>query len=549
MSGGPDHGFCQEPPRLGDPYAEDEVLRGYLRRVLPGDLLEQLEPELEEMARLAVELYHRSLEDRLHEPEHIPYDPWGRHVDEIRVTAVWQAAERIAAEKGLVATGYEERFGRWARVAQFALVYLFTPSSDLYSCPLAMTDGAAGTLRRTASEELRQRAVPQLLSRDPKEFWTSGQWMTETAGGSDVGRSETIARQDADGTWRLWGRKWFTSAVNSQMALTLARPEVDGATTPGGRGLALFYVETRDQEGLPNRLRVARLKDKLGTRKLPTAELLLEGTPAIPVSGLERGVKHITPMLNITRTWNAVSSASFLRRGLALAWDYAGRRVAFGAPILEQPLHRDTLEGLAAETAGAFHLTFRTVELLGLVEAEEASPEEERLLRLLTPLAKLTTAKQSVAGCSEVLEAFGGAGYVEDTGLPSLLRDAQVLPIWEGTTNVLSLDLLRALQETGGLGPIAAELDRCLADSPDLLIGPAAVAREAFEAASRWLREHQDRPSNLQAGARRLALTLGRTLELALLIQQAAWSLAQGDPLPVTTAQRFADEGVSRLHG
>ena len=182
----------------------------------------------------------------------------------------------------MVAAAYERQYGRFARIYQFALAYLFHPSTDIYTCPLAMTDGAARTLLRSGNQALIERAVPHLTSRDPAQFWTSGQWMTESTGGSDVGRSETVARPDEEGMWRLYGRKWFTSAATSQIALALARPE---GNPPGGRGLALFYVETRDEGGRLCNIRVNRLKDKLGTRKLPTAELTLEGTPAQLVAG------------------------------------------------------------------------------------------------------------------------------------------------------------------------------------------------------------------------------------------------------------------------
>jgi len=140
-----------------------------------------------------------------------------------------------------------------------------------------------------------------------------------------------------------YGRKWFTSAVASQIALTLARPE---GNPPGGRGLALFYVETRDETGRPRNIEINRLKDKLGTRKVPTAELTLAGTPAKLVMGTTDGVRNITPLLNITRLWNGISAVALMRRGLALAFDYASKRVAFGAALSEKPLHIDTLAGL-----------------------------------------------------------------------------------------------------------------------------------------------------------------------------------------------------------
>ena len=227
--------FTQDPPRLGNQYDDDRVLRTYLARTLPPEVLREVEPSLREMGELAGgRLYERQLEDRLNEPQLTRWSPWGERVDAIELSPLWREAEELAARHGVVAIAYERRHGRFSRVHQFSLAYLFTPSTDIYSCPLAMTDGAAHTLLAAGNRALIDRAVPHLTSRDPATFWTSGQWMTETTGGSDVGRSETEARPDGDG-WRLWGRKWFTSATTSQMALTLARPEGAGS---GGRNLA-----------------------------------------------------------------------------------------------------------------------------------------------------------------------------------------------------------------------------------------------------------------------------------------------------------------------
>ena len=534
--------FIQQPPELGNQYTADRALRSYLARALPGDMLAEIEPGLKAMGELAGgKLYRFQLADRENEPTLAHWDAWGNRVDRIEVTPLWREAERIAAEEGLVAIAYERRHGLLSRVHQFALVYLFTPSTDIFSCPLAMTDGAARALTASGNRALVDRAVSRLTSRDPREFWTSGQWMTEATGGSDVGLTQTVARQE-NGRWRLYGRKWFTSAIASQMALTLARPEGNPA---GGKGLALFYVETRDAEGRLNGIQVNRLKDKLGTRKVPTAELTLDGAAAELVADTSDGIKRIAPMLNVTRTWNAVSAVALARRGLALARDYAGKRVAFGAPLAEKPLHLDTLAGLEAEFQGALHLTFFTAELMGREEAGKASPEQEKLVRLLTPIAKLVTAKQSVHILSEVIESFGGAGYVEDTGLPMLLRDAQVLPIWEGTTNVLSLDLLRALEAAGGLGVLRREIGILLREvrEPDL-VKISAVVERAVEQAGAWL--EKTRGADVEAGARRFAMTLGRAVELALLASHAQWSLThEKDPRARAAARRFAAHGVT----
>lgn len=536
--------FNQPPPELGNQYEDDRVLRSYLERALPPDVLREVEPALRELGELAGgELYQLQLADRLNEPVHTVWDAWGNRVDEIELTALWQRAERLAAEFGVVAAAYERAFGRFARPYQFALAYLFHPSTDVYMCPLAMTDGAARTLLLYKNQPLIDRAVPHLTSRDPEQFWTSGQWMTEFTGGSDVGTSETVAIQE-DGVWRLYGRKWFTSAATSQIALTLARPEGNG---PGGRGLALFYLEPRDEQGRLRNIQVLRLKDKLGTRKVPTAELLLEGAPAQPVMGLTNGVRNIVPMLHLTRTWNSISAAAFMRRGVALARDYARRRFAFGANLSEQPLHLDTLAGLQAEMEAAFHLTFYLVELIGRDETGEIDDGQADMLRMLTSIAKLTTARQAVAVASEVLETFGGAGYVEDTGLPVLLRDSQVLPIWEGTTNVLALDMLRALAKGADQRVFGAKAEACLRDLRDERLAAAGgQARDAVSHAAAWLRTamRAGQPA-VEAGARRFALTLGRALALALLVEHAQWSLDhEHDGRARAAALRFAQSGI-----
>ena len=533
--------FFQEAPRLGNQFDDDPLLPSWIARYVPGAA-----GELRELGDLAVEHYGKQLADRDHEPVLVQWDAWGNRVDRIEVSPLWREAQVVAAVHGMVAAGYEPRYGARARTHQFAVAHVLGPSLDVYSCPLAMTDGAARTLLASGNQALIDRYVPRLTSRDPKMMWTSGQWMTERTGGSDVSRTETVAKPDGDG-WRLYGTKWFTSATTAEIALTLARPEGNGE---GSRGLALFLVELRDANGRLRNITVNRLKDKLGTRKVPTAELTLDGAPATMVGAATDGVRQITPMLSVTRTWNAVNSVSAMRRGLALARDYARRRSAFGARLVDKPLHADTLAQLEGEYAGAFCLAFRSAGLLGALEhGADPNGSDERLARALVPLAKLTTAKQAVAVASEAIEACGGAGYVEDTGLPRILADAQVLPIWEGTTNVLSLDTLRALGKGGALEAITAEIERCATATTDAgLAQPIAATRAALAHATAWIQQTLPHSDRLEAGARRFALTLGRTLELALLCEHAQWSIDHGHgPRAAAAARRFAHTGVDQI--
>jgi hypothetical protein len=281
--------------------------------------------------------------------------------------------------------------------------------------------------------------------------------------------------------------------------------------------------------------------------------LTLAGTPAQLVKGTTDGVRNIAPLLNITRLWNGISAVALMRRGLALAFDYARKRVAFGAPLSEKPLHLDTLAGLEAEFEAAFHLAFYVAELTGQSETAEIAEDDALLLRLLTPVMKLTTGKQAVMVASEVLEAFGGAGYVEDTGLPVLLRDSQVLPIWEGTTNVLSLDTLRALGGSDlkkGFRRFESAVTRCFENISDPRLADATrVVRSALDHAASWLTEAETlgQPA-LETGARRFSLTLGRTIELALLIKHAQWSQEhEHDGRATSAARRFAASGIDLI--
>jgi alkylation response protein AidB-like acyl-CoA dehydrogenase len=538
--------FTQSPPTLGNQFDDDPLLDSWLARSLPATLLDDgLRAELRELGAIAGgDLYRLQLADRLSEPVLTQWDAWGRRIDEVAITPLWREAERLAARHGLVATGYDRALGRHARLAQFLKVYLFHPSSDVYTCPLAMTDGAVRCLQVSGSPEQQARAIPRLTSRDPATRWTSGQWMTETTGGSDVGRSETRAVRDGSG-WRLYGRKWFTSAVTSQMALTLARPD---GNPPGGKGLAMFYVEVRDGDGRLNSVRVDRLKDKLGTRKVPTAELFLEGTRASLVGPPLNGTRSIEPMLAVTRMWNSVCAVAFMRRALALSRSYARQRRAFGQPLERLPLHVDTLAGLEAETWGAFLMTFLLVDLQGRQDTGEIDAGQASLLRLLTPLTKLVTGKQAVAVVTEAIEGFGGAGYVEDTGLPQLLRDTHVLPIWEGTTNVLSLDALLRSDLHAGLAALMGRASACVRGVREpRLVAAAQQAVGALERALLTLESHHD-PEVLQAGARRLALTLARALQLTLLCEHAQWLLDHGgDRRGCAAALRFARQPVDLM--
>ncbi len=535
-------GFLQTPPILPSSWTSDRTLRESVVFHLGDDAFELAADELEAMGELAVAPATLELAARAETepPRLVPYSAWGERVDEIIVSDAYSELGRIGVEAGVTALPYEDTpYQAKARVVWAALLHMWGPSSALYSCPVAMTDGAARTL--LLHGDLDDIAVVgHLTTRDPATAWTSGQWMTETAGGSDVSRTGTVARRDGSGTWRLYGTKWFTSATTSEMALTLARPE---GAPEGSRGLALFRVHRHLEEG-PNAITVRRLKEKLGTRALPTAELELEGAVAYPVGDpLDgAGVRRISTMLNITRIHNSLGATAAITRGLSWARAYARVREAFGTRLADLPAHRATLADMAVDHAASLALTMRCCELMGTVEHGSASAEETALLRGLTPLTKLTTGRWSIAAVTEAMEAVGGVGYCEDSTIPALVRNTHVIPIWEGTTNVLALDFLRATQRSDALQVLVADAAEALARADH----PAVIS--AVESCTSALRAIGDRIGQDAvtdpAQARSIALGLGATYACARLCLQGTWAAQRGDHRTAAAAVRLAARGL-----
>lgn len=541
--------FIQTSPSLSNQYISDKLLKSFLKRYIPSDYLSEIEKDLENLGhRVVSDILEMSIDAEENIPKLVQFDAWGNRIDEIKTAQGWKELDKVAAQEGLIAHGYNRKYGEYSRLYQFAKLYIFTPSSALYTCPLAMTDGATKLIEVYGDDGLKNNAFKHLTSQDPKDFWTSGQWMTEKTGGSDVGRTETLAKLE-NGEYRLYGDKWFTSATTSQMAFTLARiVDENGNYVSGSRGLSLFYLETRDENGKLNHITINRLKDKFGTKALPTAELTLNGTKAKLVGEIGAGVKTIASLFNITRIYNATTSVSFMRRGLELAKDYAKKRYAFGKMLSEQPLHTETLANLEVETQASFQAVFYTVSLLGKEETGKASTEESLVLRILTPLIKLYTGRSSVACASEVLEAFGGAGYVEDSGLPKLLRDSQVLAIWEGTTNVLSLDVLRSIQKEGTLEPLLKNITHRInnIDLPEL----EEFKKKVLSGLKNITKFVKSAPNKdfWETSARSFAYSLFRVFSASLLIDQAQYALnEEHNTFYLSIAKRFCQQDLTPL--
>lgn len=505
--------FIQTIPALGNEYTDDTFLLDYIRAFLPHDVLNEIDPDLQRFGKLvSTDCLIWARDAETNPPRLVQFDAYGNRVDEIRVAKGWLELERVAAEEGLVANGYERKFAEHSRLYQFVKLYLYTASSAIYTCPLAMTDGAARLIELHGDEFLKDSAFPGLTSRDPKAFRTSGQWMTERTGGSDVSRSMTIALPE-EGGYALHGHKWFTSAITAHMAFTLASTEQPEA---GRRApLSLFFLPIRNEDGSLNNIEVEALKDKLGTKALPTAQLKLHGSKARMVGQKGRGVPTIATLFNITRVYNTVSAVSYMRRAYALSAAYGNQRTAFGKSINEHVLFQRTLRELEMTYQGNVLLALFLARLLGKEECGIASESEKSLLRLLTPIAKLYTAKQAIASASELIEVFGGLGYLEDSGIPSILRDAQVLSIWEGTTNVLSLDMLRAMDKENGFDAFMEFAENRIADRNGVASGHLDMIESRYAALRKFI-SSLETPFEREASSRDVAFYMAE-LTIALL--------------------------------
>lgn len=378
-------------------------------------------------------------------------DRRGREIQSIDYHPAFREMQRIGfADFGLAAISHRGGCLGWPtplpHPAKYAMTFLFSQAEFGLYCPISMTDSAARVINRFAAPELAERYVPHLTSMDMEHLFQGAMFMTEMGAGSDVGATTTSAREE-NGEWRLYGEKWFCSNVDADVILTLARPE--GA--PGGtKGLGMFLLPKTLPDGRRNRYRIVRLKDKLGTRSMPSGEVVLEGAVAYPVGDLKRGFLQMAEMVNVSRLSNGVRSAGLMRRAWRDALAAATTRKAFGKPILKFPLLKRQLDKirLAGEQALSFFLF--TAEILQ--RADEGDERSQKLSRLLTPLIKFRACRDARKVTGDAMEIRGGCGYIEEYVAPRLLRDAHLGSIWEGTSNIVALDAIKR-----GIGKLGAQ--------------------------------------------------------------------------------------------
>ncbi len=409
-------------------------------------------------------------------------DRFGRDEPWIEYHPAYREMERIAfGQYGLHAMSHRGGVLDWPEpmppLAKYAFQYLFVQAEFGLMCPVSVTDTSIHMLIKFGSEEVKQRFLPRMLSQEMGEMWKGTQFLTEKSGGSDVGAIRATA-VEVDGQWRLHGEKWFCSHTDADVVLLLARPE--GAVS-GTRGLALFAMPWRLEDGSRNRYRIVRLKDKLGTRSMASGEILLEGAVAYPVGELDKGLKQMMNQVNLSRLSHGVRAASMMRRCLNESLRVARHRVVFDKVLIHLPLMRRQLIKLMVPTEQALSFFTYTAVVMEAAAANATGAdgnaaaqnyggaEAVRELRILTPLLKFRTTRDNIQVATGAMEARGGNGYIEEWINSRLVRDAQVGLLWEGTSNINALDVItRAVRKERAHETLAASLHRLLGEPPGL---------------------------------------------------------------------------------
>jgi len=455
---------------------------------LPADLAAHLAPHLDRMGALAGGRLDElaALADR-NPPVLQHRTRRGEDAQQVEYHPAYRALEQVAfAEYGLAAMSHRAGVLGWPApmppAAKYALTYLFVQAEFGLCCPLSMTDALARTLRRFGDPALVARYLPALTATDLDALRQGAMFMTEQGAGSDIAATAVLAEAAADGTWRLTGDKWFCSNPDAGMALVLARR----AGGPGGlRGVSLFLLPRERPDGTRNAYRIVRLKDKLGTRSMASGEVRLEGALAFLVGEPEAGFKQMADMVNASRLSNGMRAAGLMRRATTEALYVAHRRVAFGRRLVELPLMRRQLAKLLVPTEQARSMVFQAADALRRSDAGEDGAYA--LLRILTPLLKFRACRDARRVTGDAMEVRGGCGYIEEWADPRLLRDSHLGSIWEGTSNIVALDVLRAVQREGSLPVLRAHVlgllgnGAALPELPGLLERASALTERALE--------------------------------------------------------------------
>ncbi|MFD1020375.1 acyl-CoA dehydrogenase family protein [Thalassobacillus hwangdonensis] len=430
-------------------YEQDPNLAFQLKHRLPAAFFVWADRELHAFGALcAGEIDQRAVHtDREGQPKLIKYDRMGDDVSEVWLNEGYKKTVKETYDRGIVGYVHKDipELGQKGNyLYSYAQGYLLSHAEPGFYCPVTLTMATAYLLDRYADEQLKEAYLPHVLSTGETELYEGATFLTERQGGSDVGANEVLAVKKGS-EYRIYGEKYFASNAGAcGVAMVLAR--LDGAPK-GSKGLSLFLVPWKKEDGKNNHIKIRRLKDKLGVRAVPSAEVEFEGAKAFLVGEAERGFYYMMEALNLSRICNAVASIGIMRRAYLEAREYAKKRDAFGNKLIDYPMIQDSLAKMAVKQEVETSAIFDLVASFDDWNKGNQNEVKTVLNRLLIAILKKESAEQAIHFSHEAIEMHGGNGYIEDFVTPRLLRDAQVLTVWEGTANILGLEVLRLLRK------------------------------------------------------------------------------------------------------
>lgn len=503
----------QEGPRVSQNlFQSDKILQEFLGRQLSKEGRQFMQPRWEKLGQQAAqEMDALSLAADKNGPELVKRNFYGEDINEVRFHPAYERMLEIAVDSYMFRVKWEpglrRKFKEELHALGFTSGFIYALAELGQYCPLCMTDGVARLIDRFGEQEDKDRLLPHIATDQYQALFTGAMFLTEKAGGSDVGANLVKAEQVEGLTYHMNGEKWFCSNVNAEIIFALARTDEE---KPGTRGLSIFMVEKELEDGSRNPMDIIRLKDKLGVRSMASAECMLLNTVGKRVGEEFQGFKVMTEMINLSRLYNSVAALSGARRAIVEAYQFIRQRKSFGKTAIEHPLIREKLWELGSEYVALFYMTWKAIQTLD--KADNGDKEAKELVRLLTPMTKKETAEQGVYLVRESMEVMGGIGYIEDGIMPKIMRDMMVLPIWEGAGNIMILDMLRAASKSNGLPIMLSEIAKQVSKS--------AAMEETFTALKKALPEVMGLDAEeQQIQAKFLFQDLTRLYQMTLLLE------------------------------
>ncbi|MEH7610999.1 acyl-CoA dehydrogenase family protein [Gottfriedia acidiceleris] len=531
-------------------YKEDRNLQLILGKYFNEDFFTWANKELEEFGELcANEIDQRAIHtDREGQPRLIKYDAYGNDISHVWVNEGYKQTVKDTYNRGIVSYIHKpipEIGIKGNYIYSYAQGYLLSQTEAGFYCPVTLSMAATFLVEKYADEALKEKYLPHLLSTGETELYEGATFLTERQGGSDVGANVVKAVKEGD-YYRIYGEKYFASNAG-QCGITTILARIEGAPS-GSKGLSLFLVPWKNDDGTNNGFTIRRLKDKLGVRAVPSGEVEFNGAKAFLIGDPSRGINYMMEALNLSRICNAVASVGIMRRAYVEAKKYAENRAAFGQILTNFPMIQETLAKLASiqevQTSAVFNLVALYDRVVG---KENGTTEEQTLVRLLIAILKMRTADEAIHFSHEAIEMHGGNGYIEDFVTPRLLRDAQVLTVWEGTANILGLEILRLFNKINGYQVFKSFIEEKLVDTPQTLIDESEIIKKKLEELNEIVQYTATLDTNTQSyNAKKIANKMADLVEAVTALEDAKEHIRKEYIAKILIHERYFKDEINK---